>query len=175
MLRIDSGCKNFKIKSLGNFKLQKSDSSWNKLLMLGAIDYYSTDDVESYQIVPLDVEKQTIDIPDMSIPWSDQDLCWRYACDLVEWPYHIPEGSIAITNLSALYGGRLTEFFRFEDDEWEIFSGNGALEPVEAIRMVPVSVLIKCDPGISNFINDPVGKGKFRDSSNVDDDQWYEW
>jgi hypothetical protein len=165
----------FHIKDLGNFELREVDSSWSSLMMLGVLDYYNLDEIKAFQIFPIDIEKSTIDIPDMSKPWDQENLTWKYLNEKISWKYDVPESSLVITNLDALRGCRLTEYFRFEINEWEIFSGNGAKEPKESIRIVPLSVLIGIDPSIENFINDPVGKGKFRDSSNENNMIWYNW
>jgi hypothetical protein len=143
--------------------------------MLGAIDYYNSKNINAFQIVPIDDNHKTIDIPDMSLPWSKQDEIWKYLKDNLNWEFSISENAIAITNLKALYGFRLTEFYRFEEDEWEIFSGNGSLESKESIRIVPITVLLKGDPTIRDFLNLEVGMGKFRDLNNESNQNWYDW
>jgi hypothetical protein len=171
----DKKARKFHLKDLGNFELREVDSSWSSLIMLGALDYYNLDKIKALQIFPIDIEKSTLDTPDMSKPWDQDNLTWKYLDEKISWKYDVPESSVVITNLDALRGCRLTEYFRFELNEWEIFSGNGAKEPKESIRIVPLSVLIGIDPSIENFLNDPVGKGKFRDSSNENNMIWYNW
>lgn len=56
-------------ESWGTFSFRKADTSWATALMLGAFDYYSGKSVEAYQIVP-DEAHWTIDVPDLSQPWS---------------------------------------------------------------------------------------------------------
>ncbi len=171
----DKDKRKFNILNLGNFELKKVDFSWSTLMMLGALDYYNVNKIRAFQIIPTDKEKYTIDTPNMSSPWSEKDIAWKYLSENVLWNHMIPENAVAITNLNALRGHRLTEYFRFENDEWEIFSGNGALEAKELIRIVPLSVLISADLSIEAFINDPVGKGKYRDSSDENNLTWYNW
>lgn len=144
-------------------------------MMLGALDYYKIDKICALQIIPVDIEKYTLDIPNMSKPWSSEDKIWKYLSNEISWEYDVPKHSIAITNLKALKGYRLTEYFRFESDEWEIFSGNGASEPKDNLRIVPLSVLIGIDASIEGFINNPVGKGKYRDSLDENNSTWYNW
>lgn len=165
----------FKINDLGDFKIKEVNYSWSSLMMLGALDYFKIDKICALQIIPADIEKYTLDTPDMSKPWCSDDKIWKYLSDDVSWEHNVPKHSVAITNLKALKGFRLTEYFRFESDEWEIFSGNGASEPKHNIRIVPLSVLIGIDPTIEGFINNPVGTGKYRDSLDENNLTWYNW
>lgn len=167
--------KNIYLNELGNFELKEVDYSWSSLLMLGAIDYYNNNQIISYQIFPIDEDKFTLDTPDMSKAWNKDNVVWKYLDEKVVWEYSIPENSIAITDLAVLRGSRLTEYFRYETEEWEIFSSNGELIPKELIRIVPISVLINIDSSILSFLNEPIGKGKFRDSSNIENNTWYDW
>jgi hypothetical protein len=165
----------FDLGKLGIFNLIKADVSWISMMMLGAYDYYNNQKIDAFQIIPSNSDKFTLDIPNMSIKWSLESVIWKHLDDNLNWEYNIPKSSRAITNLAALKGDRLTEFFRYEIDEWEIFAGNGSLEPKESIRIVPISVLIGIDKSIENFINDPIGKGKYRDSSDDSNLTWYNW
>lgn len=167
--------KEFSIEYLGNFELKKVHPSWIKLMMLGAIDFYGTENINAFQIISTDIKNLTIETPMMSKAWDGKDLIWRYLSDDIHWPYNVPKNSVAITNLKALLGVRLTEFYRFEEDEWEIFSGNGALEPKEMIRIVPLSVLLAADPTLIDFVNEAVGFGKYRDSKDENNSTWYNW
>lgn len=174
-LFIDSEVRIFDLKEAGIFKLVKVDDSWTSLMMLGAMDYYKNSKIIALQIIPSNPVKFTFDTPDMSKCWSSTNLTWKYLDDSLSWDYDIPKNSRAITNLAALKGKRLTEFYRYEIDEWEIFAGNGSLEIKEAIRIVPISVLIGLDNSILDFISEPVGKGKYRDSSDKNNYTWYNW
>lgn len=167
--------KEFNLKEFGNFKLINVDDSWISLLMLGALDYYRNSKLKAFQIISTDMDKLTLDTPDMSKKWSSNNIIWKYLDDNIKWEYTIPKNSRAFTNLNALRGERLTEFFRYEPDEWEIFAGNGLLEAKESIRIVPISVIFGLDNSIVDFINDPIGKGKFRDSSDKGNDTWNNW
>ncbi|MCH6200354.1 hypothetical protein MMU07_12250 [Aquiflexum sp. LQ15W] len=171
----DKKARKIHLKDLGNFEIREVDSSWSSLMMLGALDYYNLERINTFQIFPIDNEKSTLDTPDMTKPWGQDNKTWKYLDDTISWNYDVPESSLVFTNLDALRGCRLTEYFRFELNEWEIFSGNGAKEPKKSIRIVPLSVLIGIDSSIENIINDPVGKGKFRDSSNENNMIWYNW
>lgn len=165
----------FNINGLGFFKLVEVDISWVTKTMLGAIDFYKIENIEAFQIVTLDSEKITLDTPDMSKKWSSKNTIWKYLEQDEPWQFKIPKNSIAITNLAALKGNRLTEIFRYEIDEWEIFSGNGAVEPKESIRIVPIIILLGLDKTIEEFIDEPIGKGRFRDSSDENNPIWYNW
>jgi hypothetical protein len=174
-IKKDDKIRNIYLDELGSFELKEVDYSWSSLLMLGAYDYYKKNEIKSFQIFPIDTDKYTLDTPDMSQPWNKDNVVWKYLDEKITWEYSIPENSIAITDLDTLRGGRLTEYFRYDNTEWEIFSSNGELIPKEFIRIVPISVLINIDPSILDFLCEPVGKGKFRDSSDLENDNWYIW
>ncbi len=174
-LRKDNKTKNFNLNELGTFTLAKVHNSWISKMMLGAIDYYGREDIQAFQILPTDVEITTKDIPDMTKKWSSNNLIWKYLDKNQLWKYEIPKNSTAITNLDALKGARLTEYFRYELNQWEIFAGNGAKEPQESLRIVPLCTLIGIDKSIEKFIHDPIGKGKFKDASDQHNDTWYAW
>ena len=174
-IKKDDKIRNIYLDELGSFELKEVDYSWSSLLMLVAYDYYKKNEIKSFQIFPIDTDKYTLDTPDMSQPWNKDNVVWKYLDEKITWEYSSPENSIAITDLDTLRGGRLTEYFRYDNTEWEIFSSNGELIPKEFIRIVPISVLINIDPSILDFLCEPVGKGKFRDSSDLENDNWYIW
>jgi hypothetical protein len=91
--------------------------------MLGAFDYYQKRDIPALQIVP-DQAHWTVDVPDMSMPCSaTTEPVWQWLHE--PWTYPVPKHSTAATNLAALRGERITEVMRWEEDEWEIFAGEG--------------------------------------------------
>jgi hypothetical protein len=75
--------------------------------MLGVFDYSQVESVEALQIVP-DDSHWTVDVPDLSAPWSPSAAPgwqWRHE----EWTFPVPRDSMALTNLDALRGKRITE------------------------------------------------------------------
>ena len=65
------------VDALGSFTLRETHASWVDRLMLGAIDYYGTRDIDAFQIVP-DEAHWTIDVPDMRTAPSAQAVpAWR--------------------------------------------------------------------------------------------------
>lgn len=88
----------FPIEAFGTFTLRNCETSWSNSLMLGALDYYQKSDIPALQIIP-DDEHWTIDVPDMSQPWSPQTApVWRWLKE--PWTYSIPKTSHAIADLA---------------------------------------------------------------------------
>jgi hypothetical protein len=111
------------VAGLGSFTFREVDSSWAKELMLGVFDYYQKKDIPAPQIVP-DQEHWTIDVPNMSLPWSaTQEPVWKWLRE--PWTYMVRKDSTVVTDLAALRGERVTEACRWEEDEWELFAGAG--------------------------------------------------
>jgi Domain of unknown function (DUF4262) len=154
---------------LGSFELRKLDQSWTTVLMLGALDFYQVKEITAFQIVP-DRDHYTVDVPDLSRPWDAKTaLGWRWIHE--KWAYHIPVNSMAITNLGALRGERITEVMRWEEDEWEIFAGAGPDVPQEERRVVPLGVLLGADESLLPATNLTVGTGLWRN----DVSEWHPW
>ena len=137
-------------------------------MMLGAFDYFKTEDLTAYQIFPSH-DHWTIDVPDMSQPWSAASApawAWLYQ----PWALPVPSSSIAVTNFAALRGGRVTEVARWEPDQWEAFAGS-APEAEEDARIVPIGTLIGADESLSRMTGLAVDEGIRRDS----DSDWQVW
>ena len=160
--RIDLG-------SLGAFTLRKVHTSWASTLLLGALDYYGVKTVEALQIVP-DEAHWTSDVPNLSLPWSSTEApAWRWLHE--EWTYPVPSKSMAVTNLGALRGDRVTEVMRWEDDEWEMFAGAGPDIAQDQRRVVPLGVLLATDKSLLPIVDLPVGAGFWRDAAS----EWHPW
>ena len=158
------------VGAFGSFIFRKVDPSWSSSLMLGALDYYSSKCVLASQVVPLG-EHWTADVPDMSVPWNaDMEPIWRWVHE--PWPYSVPETSIAVTNLDALRGNRITEAARWEESQWEIFAGHGPDVPRDMARFVPLGVLLGVDPSLRAVLDLAVGEGICR---NPDETEWRAW
>lgn len=158
------------VSSLGLFSPRKVDSSWAEALMLGALDFYSVRKLEAFQIVP-DQNHSSIDVPNFAEPWSaTAEPVWQWLHE--PWRYVVPPESVAITNLDALRGGRITEAARWEEDQWELFSGAGPDVPRENIRVVPLGTLLAVDESLSAITNLKVGRALWRDSTEL---EWHLW
>ncbi|MCK4743626.1 MAG: DUF4262 domain-containing protein [Sulfuriflexus sp.] len=158
------------VESLGSFSLRKVDPSWGRKLMLGVLDFYNVSEMPALQIIP-DQTHWTIDIPDLTQPWSVvAEPVWRWLDE--EWEYEIPEQSTVVTNLDALRGGVVTEAMRWEEEQWELFSGAGPDVLNEEIREVPFGTLLGADPSLDFVVNLDVGKGLWRD---IDELKWHPW
>ncbi len=153
----------------GAFSLRKVDRSWAETLMLGVFDYYKVNTINAYQILP-DEAHWTIEIPDLARPWSPESApAWRWSYE--PWPYPIPRKSIALTNLDALRGRRITEVMRWEEDEWEIFACAGPDTTEAERRVVPLGILLTADPSLLPAVDLPIGTGFWRDA----DSEWHPW
>jgi hypothetical protein len=155
----------------GLFTLRKAHTSWASALMLGALDYYRVGELPALQIVP-DEGHWTVDVPDLSAPWSaTTEPVWRWLHE--PWSYPVPEKSTATTDLAALRGQRITEVMRWEEDEWEIFAGDGPDVPDEERRVVPLGTLVGADASLAPAVHLAVGEGLLRDPD--PDSEWRPW
>jgi hypothetical protein len=153
----------------GIFSLRKVDMTWAKDLMLGVFDYYHVDSLEAWQIVP-DESHWTVDIPDLSRPWSPNAAPgWQWLHE--KWTCPVPRDSVALTNLDALRGERVTEVVRWEEDEWEIFAGAGPDTTEAERRVVPLGILLAADPSLLPAVDLSVGAGFWRDAES----EWHPW
>jgi uncharacterized protein DUF4262 len=151
----------FELAGLGSFTLRNAHASWADELMLGALDYYSVSEIPALQIVP-DKACWTIDVPDMSAPWSaTTEPIWRWLHE--PWTYPVPKEARAATDLAALRGERIIEAVRWEEDEWELFSGPGPDIPKDEMRMVPLGTLLAVDPSLVPVVSLALGEGLRRD------------
>lgn len=153
----------------GSFSFRNVHASWAESLMLGVFDYYQTKSINAYQIVPDDAHRTT-EIPDLSTPWTPESApAWRWLHQ--EWNYPVPKNSVALTDLDALRGGRITEVMRWEADEWEIFTGPGPDFPESQRRVVPLGVLLSADSTLLPAVDLQVGCGFWRD----EESDWKAW
>jgi Domain of unknown function (DUF4262) len=153
----------------GTFTLGKVDESWEKRLMAGVFDYYRVSAFDAYQILP-DAEHWTIEIPNLSRPWTSESVpAWRRANE--PWPYPVPRTSVALTDVGALQGKRITEVMRWEPDEWEMFAGAGPDIAEAERRVVPLGVLLAADLSLLPAVDLSVGTGLWRDAQS----EWHPW
>lgn len=162
------------IESIGTFRLAPVDPDWVARLLLGALDYYDIETVTAWQVVPMDEEQRFIDIPDMSRPWSpDVQFVWRWLEG--GWPYEIPQSSVALTDLDAMLGYSASEVMRWEETEWEIYSGEKPDREDDAYR-VPLATLIAFDASLEPAVHLRVGRGLIREfSADGEAGDWDDW
>jgi len=154
----------------GTFSFRHVHTSWATALMLGAFDYYRGKNIEAYQIVP-DETHWTIDVPNLSQPpGPNQAPGWR--CLTEEWTYPVPRDSVALTDLNVLRGGWITEVMRWEEDQWEIFSGSGQEIPESERRVIPLGVLLSADNSLLPAVDLRVETGFWRDK---EEPEWHSW
>jgi len=160
----------FNLKSYGIFKLSRTHTSWSKLMMLGVFDFYNINTVQAFQIVP-DNNHSTLDIPDMSNEWNESSSpVWKWLAK--DWEYSVPKDSKVITNIDSLRGHKITEVMRWENDEWEAFAGSGPDIEKKDVRVVSLGTLLSIDPTLKPIINLEIGKGIWRNSTEL---KWQKW
>jgi len=160
----------FDVTGDGRFFLRPVDTSWIDLLMLGAKDIYGGEAVAALQIVPGD-EGWTIDIPDMSRPWSpNAEPIWKWLKE--PWPYSVSSESTATTNMAAMRGEAVTEVGRWEVDQWELFAGSGPDTPTDLVRVVPLATLLAFDETLKPVVDLPVGSALWREGAGA---PWNDW
>lgn len=167
----DLGKLSFELPDLGIFNLVPVDDSWNNKMILGVYDYYNINECKSYQILP-EQSNRTKDIPDMSRKWNSLDMIWKWLDDSVSWEFNIPRNSKVTTEVDVLFGKKITEVMRWEEDEWEGFTRNGEEVDKDDIRIVPIATLIGIDDTLKSIVNLPLEKGFWREDENS---EWNDW
>ena len=157
-------------KDYGKFELRNTKFSWCEHLTLGVFDYYDSNKINVYQLVP-EEKHFTYDIPDMSSELKDEThSAWQWLTK--KWEYDIPKNSKVATNLDALQGYPITEIMRWEEDYWEMFSGAGPDVKDEETRIVPIGTIFGIDRTIASALKLPIGEGIWRESR---DSNWNKW
>jgi len=129
------------ITSLGKFHLKKVNATWVNKLMLGALDYYNIDDIETLQVLP-SKEYMTIDIPVLSKEYNpEQEPIWKWLT--IDWIYTIPTSSTCVTNTEVLYGKQIIQAIRWEEDYWEAFSKLPSQIIEQDTKLIPLSIILE--------------------------------
>ncbi len=161
-----------KTEKFGSFHLEKIDSSWSKKMLLGVYDYYNINDFTAYQIVP-DASHYTLDIPDMTKEWhSENQPMWKWLDDTIVWNLNVPRDSTVITDVNSLFGKKITEVMRWDENEWEAFTQNGEDIPKKDIRIVPISIILGIDDSLEPILKLDIEKGFWRDEEIM---EWNNW
>jgi hypothetical protein len=158
------------VGALGTFSLLRVDSSWSKLMLLGAFDYYKTSNIRAFQIIP-DSNHYTLDIPNMSKEFdASSEPVWQWL--VRKWDYGVPDNSTVVTNINALLGEAITEVMRCEVNEWEMFAGAGPEVENKDMRVVSLGTILGIDGTILPAINLEIDKGLWRESADSDWNNW---
>jgi uncharacterized protein DUF4262 len=161
----------FEVAGDGFFTLRKVHPSWANEFMLGAMDYYRALDIPAIQVIPDEVH-WTIDVPDLTLPLAtNKDPAWRWLQEA--WPYPVSKNAVAITNLAALRGERITEVTRWEVGEWEMFAGAGPDVAQGEVRAVPLGMLLGWDESLVPVVNLELEEGLWRDPT--PNSAWHPW
>ena len=165
-----SNAAGFKSVDFGYFKLNPVDPSWSRFMLLAAFDFYNQKQIRAIQICPTH-ELCTIDIPDMTNEWeSSSGPIWK----------SLGSGRLAgrqkflraTTNLAVLRGEKVTEAARWEDDDWELFAGNGPDVLPGDVRVVPLNLLLAVDPTLEEIANLEIGQARWREAGAI---EWHPW
>lgn len=142
------------------FHLSPVHSSWVKKLMAGALHYYGKDDMKAWQVVP-DEKHGTIDIPNMTFPYSTQtNPVWRWLDG--EWPYSVPLDSVVIVDRPVMLGEPVAQVLRREETEWDMLSASDEDLSVDNLFMVPLSTMLGFDPTLEPCLELSPGTGLIR-------------
>ena len=161
---------NIVIDSLGSFGLKAIDNSWCKIMMLGVFDYYKTDEIKAFQIMP-EKAHRTLDVPNMSLTWSPTtEPVWRWLDN--KWDYPVAENSTVATHLAVLLGQPVTEITRWEDDYWEMFAGAAIDVQKDDMRVVSIGTMLAIDNSLLPAIHLKIGEGLWRGGI---DSGWNNW
>ena len=158
------------IEGLGTFKLGKVDPSWSAKLLLGALNFLGLSEVKAFQITP-DEDHWTIDVPNLSQSReAGKEPIWKWLEG--NWSMSFSAKSKVITNLDALRGFGITEVMRWDELEWEMFSGAGPEVAKEEMRKVPLAMLIAFDESLHPVVDLEIGTGIWREEIGG---EWYPW
>ena len=138
----------FPVESLGTFQLQPAEESWTREMIRGARDYYDAA-VPAWQVVP---PRRMIDVPDMRRPLEEAPA-WRWLH--TDWAFPVPEASKVLTGLDVLEGAAVTEAYRSEPEEWQLFAEG--TDPESGCYSLPLGVLLGVDPSLSPLVEMEVG------------------
>lgn len=158
------------VEGMGEFSLRKVDNSWSASLLLGVQDFFKCSDVKPLQVVP-DKNHWTVDVPEMGRRLAaEEQPIWRWIQD--DWNLPISRRAMAITNVDALQGYAITEVVRWEESEWEMFSGAGTEVARGDIRKVPLAVLLGFDDTLRVSTDLEIGEGVWREKFGS---EWHSW
>ena len=137
---------------------------------LNAFDYFDNKAVQARQVVP-DADHWTLDIPDASSVWSPKvEPVWESLDD--RWNRPFDPAAMAVTNLAAIRGERITEAARWAPDQWELFAGAGPDVQQNDIRVVPLSTMFALDSTLLPVVQLNIGSALWRKAGDKD---WQPW
>ncbi len=169
-IKLDHSLSNFNLGILGNFKLQLIDKSWSKVMFDGIYDFYKSSNIKAYQIMP-DEKHKTLEVPNMSLKFeSKKQPIWQWLTG--NWSYPIKQDSIVFTDIDALFGKKILEIMRWEEQEWEMFTSDGTEIPTDQKRAVSFGTILGIDNTIMPAMNLKLEKGLWR---NEDKQEWNDW
>jgi Domain of unknown function (DUF4262) len=159
------------VSNIGRFKLSTTDNSWIEKMLLGVYDYYNVRDFKAFQIVPYE-SVYAKDVPNMSKPWNAGNIIWKWLDDSIRWNLPVPKNSTAITEVDVLFGKKVTEVMRWEENEWEAFTKNGEDIDKSDIRVVPIATLLGIDETLTPILDLEKEKGLWRKDGTS---KWNDW
>jgi hypothetical protein len=149
------------VPDVGSFAVGPADRSWSDHMVLGALDYYGRETLPALQLVPAG-EMRTFDVPDTSRPWdAAREPVWRRLVPTGE--PELPGTWTAVVDLDALRGKPVSEAARWEEDDWELFSGPGPDFGEDEVRVIALGLLLAHDPTLEPVTRLGIGEALWRD------------
>ncbi|HEV2960515.1 MAG TPA: hypothetical protein VG649_01720, partial [Candidatus Angelobacter sp.] len=65
------------------------------------------------------------------------------------------------------------EVMRWEEDDWEIFAGDGPDVPKHELRVAPLGTLVAADESLVPVVHLAIGEGLWRDAD--PGSEWHAW
>jgi hypothetical protein len=160
----------------GTFRLFEADHSWSELMLFGVYDYYDCVTTRAWQVRPTNPVDVSIDIPNMQEPFDPgKHRVWKWLDG--SWPYRVPSSTPVVTNWDAMHGFAISELMRWEEDHWEMYSGDGSQVSEGEALVVPMATLLAFDPTLEPALSIPVETGLYReyDEETQGGGAWQTW
>lgn len=149
------------VPGVGTFDVRPAHRSWSDHMILGALDVYDRETVPALQLLPTG-GLRTFDVPDTARPWdAAREPVWREL--LSSGAPELPVTWTAVVDLDALRGKPVSEAARWEEDDWELFSGPGPDFGQDEVRVVPLGLLLAYDPSLEPVARLGIGEAAQRD------------
>lgn len=145
---------------MGSVQFQAIDRTWYPHLLLGAVDYYSSDSFDALQIVPAATMRMR-DVPDLRVPYDPKgEAPWRWFVE--DWPYDLPETVGVFTDLEALMGTSVWSVVYDEEGDWTALASRELPPATENMRIAPFGTLLALDRTLDEVLHLHLGQAAER-------------